>query len=133
MHNNYWKCNHETKEELSMDIDARPCNIASKGNNIFPRSRGVWRPRRLEYSWESCDELTNLHRCALARILILHPELRKAIIFKPKIAPKRFFYGKNIFYAKIHFSYPSSPLSGSRSWQWPKVSLETIKWTIKKH
>ena len=30
-----WKCNHVTKKELSMDINARPCNIASEANNIF--------------------------------------------------------------------------------------------------
>ena len=30
-----WKCNHVTKKELSMDIDARPRNMASEGNNIF--------------------------------------------------------------------------------------------------
>ena len=29
------KCNHVTKKELSMDIDARPSNMASEGNTIF--------------------------------------------------------------------------------------------------
>ena len=41
MNNNYWKCNHETKKELSMDIEARPCNMASEGNSVFPRSLSV--------------------------------------------------------------------------------------------
>ena len=26
-----WKCNRVTNKELSMDIDARPCNVASEG------------------------------------------------------------------------------------------------------
>ena len=30
-----WKCNHVTKKELSMDINARPPNIASEADNIF--------------------------------------------------------------------------------------------------
>ena len=30
-----WKCNHVTKKEISMDIDARPRNMASEDNNIF--------------------------------------------------------------------------------------------------
>ena len=30
-----WKCNHVTKKELSIDINARPRNIASEANNIF--------------------------------------------------------------------------------------------------
>ena len=41
MHNNYWKCNHVTKKKLSMDIDVRPCNMESEGNNIFPRILSV--------------------------------------------------------------------------------------------
>ena len=38
MHNNYWKCNHVMKKELSIDIDAKPCKMGTEGNNIFPRS-----------------------------------------------------------------------------------------------
>ena len=29
------KCNHVTKKELSMDINVRPRNMASKGNTGF--------------------------------------------------------------------------------------------------
>ena len=29
------KCNHVTKKELSTDIDARPCNMASEGNTVL--------------------------------------------------------------------------------------------------
>ena len=29
------KYNHVTKKELSMDIDARPRNMASEGNTVF--------------------------------------------------------------------------------------------------
>ena len=29
------KCNHVLKKELSMDIDARPRNMASEANTVF--------------------------------------------------------------------------------------------------
>ena len=29
------KCNHVTKKELSMTMDARPSNMASEGNTVF--------------------------------------------------------------------------------------------------
>ena len=133
MHNNYWKCNHETKEELSMDIDARPCNMASEGNNIFPGSlsvnvketSGIFRTT-LWWDNKVAQMRTRSYTYITSRVKGSHH-------LRAQNSPKIFFYGKAIFYRKIHFSYPSSPLSGSKSWQWPKVNLETVKWTINKH
>ena len=134
MHNNYWKCNHETKEELSTDIDAGPCNMASEGNNIFPRRLSVNVKEasgilRTTLWW--ANKVAQM--CTRSLTYITSRVKGKAIICEPKIAQKILFYGKTIFYRKIHFSYPSSPLSESKSWQWPKVNLETVKWTINKH
>ena len=46
---------HE-KKELSMKIDARPCNIAPEGNNIFPRRFFVNVKEASGILW---DQLTN--------------------------------------------------------------------------
>ena len=120
MHSNYWKCNHVTKKQQSIDTDARPCNMDSEGNNIFPRSLSVNVKEVSGIFLKTLWFLTNLHRCTLARILILHPDLREAIIFGARIAQKN-------FYGEMHFSHSSSPLSGSKSWQWPKVNLVAVK------
>ena len=80
------KCNHVTKKELSMDIDTRPRYMASESNTVFARSLLVNVKEASGISLITFYELTNLHRCTLARILILHPELTEAIIFGPKMA-----------------------------------------------
>ena len=33
-----WKCYHVTQKELSMDKDAAPRNMASRGNTIFQKA-----------------------------------------------------------------------------------------------
>ena len=38
----------------------------------------------------------------LACILILHPELKEDIIFRPRIVQKRFFTEKYIFHVPLH-------------------------------
>ena len=81
-----------------MDIDVRPCNMDSEGNKIFPRILSV----NVKEASGIINELTNLHKCTLTRILLLHPELWEAIIFGPRIAQKTFlrkshFLRDNIF------------------------------------
>ena len=53
--------------------------------------------------------LTNFHRCTLARVLILHPELREAIIFGPKIAQNSFFTKEPFLMENILFRVPLRP------------------------
>ena len=99
------------KKELPMDIHARPCNMASEGNNIFPRRLSV---KVKEASGIFLITLlTNLHRCTLTRILILHPELREAIIFESKMTPKFFFTDKTIFNGEFLMFF-SSPFRGQK-------------------
>ena len=113
-----------TKKELLMDIYVRPCNIASERNNISPRSLSVnvkeasgillitlwWANKRAQIYTRSYTYIT-------FRVKASHH-------FRAQSSPKKIFYGKNIFYEKIYFSCSISPLSGSKSWQWPKVYLE---------
>ena len=76
-----------------MDIDVRPCNMDSEGNKIFPRIISV----NVKEASGITNELTNLHKCTLTRILLLHRELWEAIIFGPRIAQKNVFTEKPFF------------------------------------
>ena len=93
--------------------------------NPFGKSkRGVWNIfDNPMMSLKTCID----DRCTLACILILHPELKEAIIFSLKMVQKRFFCRKTIFNGNICFSCSFSPLSGDKSWQWPKVNYWAVK------
>ena len=96
-------------------------------NNILPRSLSVnvkeaseiflitlWWPNKLSQMY------TRSHTYIKSRVKGSHH-------FRAENGLKKIFYGKTIFNEKIYFSCSSSPLAGSKSWQWPKVDLEAVK------
>ena len=56
-------------------------------------------------------------------LLILHPELREAIIFGPKMAQKRFFMEKLFLTGKYIFHVPLHPFQGAKVDSDPKLIL----------
>ena len=71
-----------------MNIDTRPCNMVPEGNSISPRSLSV-----------NAKEMPGIFLIILLmvdktstdghpRMFILHPVLKEAIIFVPKMAQK---------------------------------------------
>ena len=99
--------------ELLMKIDARPCNIALEGNNIFPRRFFVNVKEASGIFLIPCDEVTNLHR-QCTRILILNPEFREDIIFGTKLAQKRFFMEIPFITEKNSFHVPLHPFQAAK-------------------
>ena len=63
----------------------------------------------------------SLHTCITSRVKGSHH-------FRAQNGLKNIFYEKTIFSGKIYFSCTSSPISGSKSWQWPKVNLGAVKY-----
>ena len=113
------------KKELSINIDARPCDMAPGGNNIFPRtiSVNVKEASGTFHFRFPYNEPRNLHSCALACILILHSELKEAIIFRLKMTQKIFFTEKPFLNGKFIFHVPLHPFQGAKVDCGPKLSL----------
>ena len=127
MHSNYWKCNHITKKKLSMDINAKPCNMAWEGNNIFPRSLSVNVKEVSGIFLITLSWANKLAQMYIRSYTYIASRVKRIHHFRAQNSPKKIFYGKTIFCGKIYFSYSSSPLSGSKSWRWPKVNLGEVK------
>ena len=122
-----WKCNHVTKKELSMNIDARPCNIVSEGNKIFPESLSVYvkeAPGIFLITLWWANKLAQMYTRSYTYI---SSRVKGNHHFRAENSPKQIFFGKTIFSGKIYFSWTSSPLSGSKSWQQPTVNLGAVK------
>ena len=118
------------KKELSMDVDAKPYNMTPEGNNIFPRSLSVnlkEAPGIFLITLRWANKLAQMYTCSYTYITY---SVKGSYYFGTQNDPKKTFYGKTIFSEKRHFSCFSSPFSGSKSWQWPKVNLGAVKQTI---
>ena len=127
MHSNYWKCNHVTKKQQSIDIDARPCNMAWEGNNIFPRSLSVNVKEVSGIFLITLSWANKLAQIYIRSYTYIASRVKRIHHFGPRIAQKRFFTEKPFFMGKYIFHIPLHPLSGSKSWRLPKVKLGEVK------
>ena len=127
MYNNHWKCNHVTKKELSMDIDARPWNMTSEGNNIFPRSLSVNVKEASGIFLITLWWANKLAQMYTRSYTYITSRVKGSHHFRAQNGLKKIFYRNTIFNGKIYFSCSCSPLSGSKNWQWPKVNLGAVK------
>ena len=113
--------------ELSMKIDARPCNIAPEGNNIFPRFfvnvKEASRIFLITLWWSNKPaQIVRSDTCSTFRVKGRHH-------FRDHIGPKKTFYGNIIFKGeKKSFHVPLHPFQGAKL----TVTKSSLKWIKKK-
>ena len=89
------------KKELPMDIHARPCNMASEGNNIFSKTsfgkskRGVW-----NISDNPANKLAQMYTHSYTYIT---SRVKGSHHFQAQNGPKKIVCGKTTFNWKIYF------------------------------
>ena len=113
--------------ELSMNIDARPCNMDPDGNNSFPRSllinvkqaSGIF----LITLWWA-NKLAQTYTCSYTYIT---SRVKGSHHFRAKNDPKKIVYGKTIFNGKIYFSCSCHPFHGAKVDTVPKLALGQSK------
>ena len=109
------------KKELPMDIHARPCNMASEGNNIFSKTsfgkskRGVW-----NISDNPANKLAQMYTHSYTYIT---SRVKGSHHFRVQNDPKIFFYGQNHFQRGI-FNVLLQPFQGA------KVGKRHKKWSF---
>ena len=105
-----------------MDINARPWNMASEGNNIFPRSLSVNVKEASGIFLITLWWANKLAQMYTRSYTYITSSMKESHHFWAQNSPKKIFYGNTIFYGRT-----APPLSGSKSWQRPKVNLGTVK------
>ena len=104
-----------------MEIDARPCNIAPEGNNIFPKRPSV---NAIEASrvflitlWWA-DKLAQRVRSDI----YLRFRVEKRHHFQAQNGPEKFFYRKSFLTEKYIFHVPLHPIKVVKVDSGPKLT-----------
>ena len=118
-----WKCNHVTKKELSIGIDAKPCNMAWEGNNIFPRSLSVSVKEASGIFLITLWWANKLTQICTRSYTYITSRVKGNHNFRAQMAPKRFFTEKPFLTGKYIFYVPLQHFQGAKVDSGPKLTL----------